>query len=49
MQARTAGTLETFARDKQKWYDADAGASVVRELVATAPQPRTARRARGCE
>lgn len=34
MQARTAGTLETFARDKQKWYDADAGASVVRELVA---------------
>lgn len=29
--ARAEGTLERF--EKQKWYDADAGASVVRDLV----------------
>lgn len=29
--ARTEGTLESF--QKQKWYDADAGASVVRDMV----------------
>lgn len=34
IQARAAGTLEAYGRDKQQWYDADAGASVVRELVA---------------
>lgn len=30
--ARAEGTLESF--QKQKWYDADAGASVVRDMVA---------------
>lgn len=34
IEARAAGTLDAYARDKQGWYDADAGASVVRELVA---------------
>ena len=34
VNARAAGTLDAFARDKQKWYDGDAGASVVREMVA---------------
>lgn len=34
VNARAAGTIDAFARDKQKWYDADAGASVVREMVA---------------
>jgi hypothetical protein len=32
--ARAAGTLDDFSRDKQQWYDADAGASTVREVVA---------------
>lgn len=32
--ARAAGTIERFASGKQGWYDADAGASTVREIVA---------------
>ncbi|MEX2181282.1 MAG: thioredoxin family protein [Gemmatimonadaceae bacterium] len=32
-EARAAGTIERFARGKQAWYDADAGASTVREIV----------------
>ena len=32
--ARAGGTLEQFQRGKQGWYDADAGASTVREVVA---------------
>lgn len=32
--ARDAGTLDAFQRGKQAWYDADAGASTVREVVA---------------
>lgn len=32
--AREAGTLDAFQRGKQAWYDADAGASTVREVVA---------------
>lgn len=32
--ARKEGTLDAFARDKQSWYDRDAGASTVREVVA---------------
>lgn len=34
VEARAAGTLEAFARDKQKWYDADAGLSTIREVAA---------------
>ncbi len=32
--ARGAGLIDQFAREKQGWYDADAGASTVREVVA---------------
>jgi Thioredoxin len=32
--ARAAGTIDAFSRDKQQWYDADAGASTIREVVA---------------
>lgn len=32
--AREAGTLDAFHGRKQAWYDADAGASTVREVVA---------------
>lgn len=32
--ARAAGTIDDFSRDKQQWYDADAGASTVREVLA---------------
>jgi Thioredoxin len=32
--ARAAGTSDAFIRDKQQWYDADAGASTIREVVA---------------
>lgn len=32
--ARGAGLMDQFAREKQGWYDADAGASTVREVVA---------------
>jgi hypothetical protein len=32
--ARAAGTIDAFSRDKQAWYDADAGASTIREVVA---------------
>jgi hypothetical protein len=34
LKARADGTLDAWARDKQAWYDADAGASTVREVVA---------------
>ncbi len=34
IEARGAGRIETFSREKQGWYDADAGASTVREIVA---------------
>lgn len=34
IRAREAGTYEDFARGKQSWYDADAGASTLREVVA---------------
>jgi hypothetical protein len=34
VEARAAGTLDAFARDKQKWYDADAGLSTIREVAA---------------
>lgn len=34
VRARGEGTLEIFQRDKQAWYDADAGASTIREVVA---------------
>ncbi|MCL4212440.1 MAG: thioredoxin family protein [Gemmatimonadales bacterium] len=34
LKAREAGTLDEFQRNKQGWYDADAGASTVREVVA---------------
>lgn len=34
LKAREAGTLDDFQRNKQQWYDADAGASTVREVVA---------------
>ncbi|MCC7003234.1 MAG: thioredoxin family protein [Gemmatimonadaceae bacterium] len=43
--AREAGTLDAFQRGKQAWYDADAGASTVREVgvmleAAAAGSPR---------
>jgi len=43
--ARAAGTLDAFQRGKQAWYDADAGASTIREVVevlrsAAAGSPR---------
>lgn len=34
IEARAAGTIDAFSRDKQQWYDADAGASTIREVVA---------------
>lgn len=34
IRARSAGTIEVFQRDKQAWYDSDAGASTIREVVA---------------
>lgn len=34
IKARAAGTIEEWARGKQDWYDQDAGASTVREVVA---------------
>ncbi len=34
IDARAAGTIEAFGREKQGWYDADAGASTIREMVA---------------
>lgn len=34
IRARREGTLEVFLRGKQPWYDADAGASTIREVVA---------------
>lgn len=34
LRARSEGTLSAFQRDKQAWYDADAGASTIREVVA---------------
>ena len=34
VEARSAGTLEDFSRNKQQWYDTDAGASTIREIVA---------------
>ena len=33
MRARADETYEDFARNKQSWYDADAGASTVREVL----------------
>jgi hypothetical protein len=33
LKARAAGTSGAFLRDKQQWYDADAGSSTVREVV----------------
>lgn len=33
LKARAAGTIDDFQRNKQRWYDADAGASTVREVV----------------
>jgi hypothetical protein len=33
IELRTAGRIEEFQRDKQGWYDRDAGASTVREVV----------------
>lgn len=33
MDLRAAGRIEEFQRDKQQWYDRDAGASTVREVV----------------
>jgi hypothetical protein len=33
LAARSAGTLDAFQRNKQDWYDDDAGASTVREVV----------------
>lgn len=32
---RAAGRIEEFQRDKQGWYDKDAGASTIREVVET--------------
>lgn len=45
LTARAAGTIDAFQREKQQWYDADAGASTVREVVevlaaAAAGSPR---------
>ena len=34
IEARAAGTMNAFAAGKQQWYDEDAGASTVREVVA---------------
>lgn len=34
LQARSEGKTDEFQRNKQTWYDADAGASTVREVVA---------------
>lgn len=34
IEARAAGKADEYLRDKQKWYDADAGASTMREVVA---------------
>lgn len=34
MEARAAGSLGSFLSGKQEWYDADAGASTIREIVA---------------
>ena len=33
IELRGAGRIEEFQRDKQSWYDRDAGASTVREVV----------------
>ena len=45
LKARAAGAIDDFQRNKQQWYDADAGASTVREVVevlaaAAAGSPR---------
>jgi len=34
LKARAAGTIDDFQRNKQQWYDTDAGASTIREVVA---------------
>jgi hypothetical protein len=33
IEMRAAGKIDEFSRDKQAWYDRDAGASTVREVV----------------
>ena len=42
VEARAAGTLEDFGRNKQLWYDTDAGASTIREVVAVLKAAATA-------
>ncbi len=47
MEARAGGGTSAFAATKQSWYDGDAGASTVREIVAILE--RAAAGARGCD
>lgn len=43
MEARAAGTFERFLNGKQAWYDRDAGASTLREVVDLLAVAATAR------
>lgn len=47
IEARAGGGTPTFAATKQKWYDADAGASTIREVVALLTQAAAGKR--GCD
>lgn len=47
IEARAGGGTAEFASSKQAWYDADAGASTVREIVALLE--KAAAGARGCD
>jgi hypothetical protein len=47
MDARAGGGTSEFAANKQAWYDADAGVSTVREIVALLE--KAAAGARGCD
>lgn len=47
IEARAGGGTSAFAATKQSWYDTDAGASTVREIVALLE--KAAAGARGCD
>lgn len=47
IEARAGGGTSAFASNKQSWYDSDAGASTVREVVALLE--KAAAGARGCD
>lgn len=47
IEARAGGGTSTFAATKQGWYDADAGASTIREVVALLADAAAGKR--GCD